>query len=118
MTNEDQLSRKKVFECNQLLVLTDDRVRALLPGQPYIRAKTFLKSGAFVASLHDAPARARNDHESGIRNFLPELRRLLILLLAGLHPSRPENRHFPRLRIRRKQPERIAQLPQRRLDDL
>src|SRR5579862_212670 len=117
MPDEDQLSCEEIFKGDEFFVLANNRVGALLPRQAYVCAETFLWSGAFVAGLHDASACARDHHESGLGNLLTEVSRLLVFLLGGLHARRAKNGHFPRLGIRRKQPERVPQLAQGRLDN-
>ena len=118
MANKDQFAGEEVFEGDELLVLADDGIGALLPRQPDIRAETVFRAGAFMAGLHDAAARAGNDHEACLGNLSAEVKGLLIFHPRGLRPRRPENRDLPMIRVRGEQLEGIPQLANRGLDYL
>src|SRR4029077_3803279 len=102
MTNENQLSREEILKRDQLLILANDRIGALFPRQPNVRAETFLRTSAFVPRLHDASACPRDHHETGLCDFAAEFDALLVLNPRRLRARRTENRHLPRLRVRRK----------------
>ena len=70
-----------------------------------------------MSGLHDARPGAGDDHETGLRNFTPELDGLLIFQLVRLRPRGAKNRDLADARIRREQPEGVAQFAQRGLDD-
>ena len=65
--DENQFAREKVFEGDELFVLGDDRIGALLPRQADVGAETVFRPGALVAGLHDARPGAGDDHEAGLR---------------------------------------------------
>ena len=79
--------------------------------------KAVFRPGAFVSGLHDARPGAGDDHEAGLRNLAPEIHGLLVFQLVRLRPGGAENRDLADARIRREQPEGVAQFAQRGLDD-
>src|SRR6185369_7908833 len=115
--DENQFAREKIFEGDELFILGDDGVRALFPRQADVDAKTVLQPRPFVAGLHDARTRAGDDHESGGDNFAPEFDGLLVFHAVRLGARRTEDGNLAFVRIRREQPERVAQFADRRLDD-
>ena len=117
MPDEHEFAGEKIFERDELFVLGDDRIGALLPRQADVDAETVFRPGAFVSGLHDARPGAGDDHETGLRNFAPELDGLLIFHLVRLRPRGTKNRDLADVRIRREQPEGVAQFAQRGLDD-
>src|SRR6266404_6870955 len=110
MPDENQLAREEILERNQLLILTNDRVGALFPGQPDVGSETFFGSGAFMTRLHDSATCPGDYHEAGFGDLAPEFHALLVLHARGLSPCRAENRDLARLGVGREQLESIAQL--------
>ena len=117
MPDEDQLAGKEVLERDQLLVFANDRVGALFPRQANAGAEAHFRASALVPGLHDARACAGDDHEARRGNLPAELERLLVLLPGRLGPGGTEHGHLAHVSVRRKELERVPQLPQRRLDD-
>src|SRR6185436_10896322 len=99
MPNEDQLARKKILKRDELLILANNWVGALLPWQANVRPETFFRSGPLVTRLHDATSSACNDHETRLGNFPPELDPLLIFHPRRLRARGAEDRHLPNMRI-------------------
>ena len=79
--------------------------------------KLFSGPAPSCPGLHDARPGAGDDHETGLHNFAPEIDGLLIFPFVRLRPRRAENRDLADARIRREEPERVAQFAQRGLDD-
>src|SRR5208337_4795062 len=103
--DEDEFAREEVFEGDKLFVLSDDGVGSLLPRQADVDAKAVFRPGALVSGLHDAWPGAGNDHETGLRNFAPELDGLLIFQFVRLRPRGAKNRDLADARIWCEQPE-------------
>ena len=116
MADERELAREKIFEGDELLVLRDHGIGRLFPRQPDVRAEAALRPRALVARLHDAAARARDDHEARVRDLAREFHGLLILDLIRLRAGRAEDGDLARGRIRLEQFEGVAQLAHRGLD--
>ena len=92
-------------------------IGALLPRQADVRAKAVFQSRAFVAGVHDAAARAGDDHEPGFGNLAAEFDRLLVFHLGRLRARGAEDGHLALVRVGRKELEGVAQFAQRGLDD-
>src|SRR5260370_10287782 len=118
MADEDEFAGEKILERDQLFTLTNRRVGALLPGQPYVGSKTFFRAGAFMTGLHDSATCAGDYHETGFGNLASKIHALLVLHAGGLGARRAENRDFTGLGIWGEQFERVAQLALGGLDYL
>ena len=117
MADESKFARKEIAKGNELLVLGNDGIGALLPRQANVRAETIFRTGTLVAGLHDAAARTGNDHESGRSHLLAKLQRLLIFRLARLRACGTKNGDLALLVIRREESKSVAQFTNRRLND-
>src|SRR5260370_5777315 len=116
MADEDEFAGEKILERDQLFTLTNHRVGALLPGQPYVGSKTFFRAGAFMTGLHDSATCAGDYHETGFGNLASKIHALLVLHAGGLGARRAENRDFTGLGIWGEQFESVAQLTHGGLD--
>src|SRR5882724_7157482 len=108
MPDEDQFTGEEILERDQLFVLTNDRVGALLPGQPDIGPETFFRPGALMARLHDSATCACDYHEPGFGDLATKIHTLLVLHARGLRARRAKNRDLAGLGIGSEQLERIA----------
>ena len=115
--DEDQLAGKEILEGDQLLVLANDRVGRLFPGQTDVGAKALLRAGALVSGLHDARARAGNDHEPRPHDLAAEVDRLLVFRAGRRRPGGAEHGDLAHARVRCEELERETQLAQGGLDN-
>ena len=106
--DESQLAGEEVFEGDQLFVVLDDRVGALFPRQPDVRAEAALRSGTFVTRLHDSWAGSGNHHPTCVRYLPGEIDRLLVLLFGRGSAGGTEDGDFAGASVRLKQFEGVA----------
>src|SRR5438309_748984 len=64
MAQERQFAREEIFKCDELFVVLNDRIRALLPRQANVRAKASLQTRAFMPRLHNPRTCPSNHHPS------------------------------------------------------
>ncbi len=86
-------------------------------GRRMLTPKAVGRPGAFVSGLHDARPGAGDDHETGLHDFAPEVRGLLIDKFIGLRARRAEDGDLAFAGVGREEAERVAQFAQRGLDD-
>jgi hypothetical protein len=118
LLHEEELAREEVPEADQLLVVADRRVGRLLPRQADVDAEALLTAGAALRRAHDPVARAGDDHPAGARERLRETARLLVLGRARRRARAAEDRDLAHVLPRRKDPQCVADLLQRAVDQL
>src|SRR5439155_14755229 len=116
--DEDQLAREEVPKGQQLRVLGDDLVRPLLERQPDVDAEAVIRTRALLAGAHDAVAGAGDHHVAGIPDTLRKLEGGPARGRLPRGARRAEDADLPDVTVRREDLEGIAELAQRRVQDL
>ncbi len=90
MPEKSEFSGKEVLESNEFLILLNDGIGVLFPGQTDIGAETFFAARPFVACLHDAGTGPGKDHPAFFGDAPGKCSCLPVLRLIGLRPGGPE----------------------------
>ena len=88
---EHEFAGEEVFEGDELRVIGDDGVGALLEGQHDIHAETMLTAGAFLRRSHDAVCAAGDGHVPLFHHSPGELKGQLIVGIVGRRACRSEH---------------------------
>jgi len=116
--HEQQLPCEEIFEGDQLGIIRDDRIRALLERQHDVDAEAALPPGPLLAGPHD-PVGPTGDHHVPSPGQEPsESVRQLIIGIIGRRPGRTEQADFGPVAVRVEDFECVAKFFQRPIQDL
>ncbi len=115
---KDEFAGEKVFERDELGVIGDDRIRALLEGQHNIDPEAVLAAGALLARAHDPVGAPGNDHKPFPDDLTGKLEGHLVVRIIRGGAGRTEDADFSPVAIIMKDTEGVTQFFYGAVDDL
>ena len=117
-TDEKEFPAEKVFEGNQLRIVDDRGVGALLERKQDVDAEAIVPPRALVRGPHDAVARAGDHHEAPLAEQPCKAARERIQGMISRHPSRPEDAHLTARAVGLEDAERVPHFFETAIEDL
>ncbi len=118
LLDEHQLAREEVAHLDELRVLCDERVRALLVGEADVHAEGAVPARALGARGHDPGARAGHDHPAVRRELASEVACEHVDRVLGCGARRAEHRDLAHVAPGTEDLEGLSHLLQRGVGDL